>query len=144
MKNIISNIFIIIYILIIFTGCGDNSKSIHKITLQVIVKNPSENQKVFIAGNQPELGNWKPDEIQLEKIDDSLFSKTFSFKQDTDLEFKITAGHWWLEALDSDEQLFQNFLYKLQQSAECFRSNYIPLSFPKENCCHSGHSDFEV
>ena len=120
MKNIISNISIIIYILIIFAGCGDNSKSIHKITLQVIVKNPSENQKVFIAGNQPELGNWKPDEIQLEKINDSLFSKTFSFKQDTDLEFKITAGHWWLEALDSDEQLFQNFEHDVKNDTTIF------------------------
>lgn len=108
LKNIDSIIAILFYVILIFIGCKDNSK-LHSVTLRVLVKNPSENQKVFITGNQPELGNWKPDSIMLGRVNDTIFSKTISFKEGTDLRFNITAGNKWLGALDSNEQLFKNF-----------------------------------
>ena len=113
MKSIISNISIL-FCIIILTSCGNNSKLQHKVTFQVIVKNPSENQNVYITGNEPELGNWKPDSVMLYRINDTTFRKTISFKKGTNLEFKITAGHWWLEALDKNEQLFNNFEFKVK------------------------------
>lgn len=109
LKNIISSISLLFYFILAFTGCSDNSNLQHKVTIQVLVKNPSENQKVYIAGNQPELGNWKPDSFMLDRINDSTFRKTISFKEGTTLEFKVTAGSWWFEALDKNEQLFNSF-----------------------------------
>ena len=109
LKNITSNISIILGIILIFAGCSDNPKLLHKVTFQVIVKNPSENQKVFVTGNQPELGNWKPDTLMLDRINDTTFNKTISFNEGTKLEFKVTAGSWWLGALNKDEQLFNSF-----------------------------------
>ena len=79
------------------------------------MKNPSENQKVFITGNEPELGNWEPDSIMLDRVNDSTFRKIISFQKGTGIEFKITAGHWWLEALDKNEQLFKSFILNVKK-----------------------------
>jgi len=109
LKNIISDISILLYFIIAFSGCSDNSNLKYKVTFQVLVKNPSENQKVFITGNIPELGNWKPDSVMLDRYNDTTFRKTISFKKGTTFEFKVTAGSWWFEALDKNEQLYNSF-----------------------------------
>ena len=97
------------------TSCVNNDAPFHKIKFNVIVYNPVENQKVFITGNNPELADWNPSKIQLDRVSDSLFSKTLKFKRGTSLVFKITAGSWWLEALDSNENLFNNFTLDLNK-----------------------------
>ena len=108
MKNIILIVSVLLFIFI-FTGCNNNSHIQHKVTFHVRVKNPSPNQKVYITGNQPELANWKTDSLLLEKVNDSTFIKIVSFKDGTNLEFKVTAGSWWQEALDNNDQLYENF-----------------------------------
>ena len=70
-----------------------------KIEVIVISSLPS-NQKVFITGNKPELGNWNPDKIPLNKMNDSTWSKIFEFRTGEVVEFKFTAGSWDEEALD--------------------------------------------
>ncbi len=89
--------------------------SVYKVTFLVNVKNIPPNKTVNIAGNQPELGNWEYNQVEFEKINDSTFSKTFSFKEGTNLEYKITSGNWWFEALDSNEQIYDNFELKVDK-----------------------------
>ena len=113
MKNIITNITCLFF-LIILTGCANNSELQHQVTFRVLVRNPFNNQKVYVAGNQSELGNWSPDSFMLDRINDSTYQRTVSLKEGTDLEFKVTAGSWWLEALDKDQQLYSNFKLRVK------------------------------
>lgn len=48
----------------------------------------------FISGNLPELGEWNPRKIRLEKVDDEFYQFTFSVETGTLVEFKITRGSW--------------------------------------------------
>ncbi|MCX6120999.1 MAG: alpha/beta hydrolase-fold protein [Ignavibacteriales bacterium] len=54
---------------------------------------------VYIAGNHPMLGNWNPGGIALKKIDDSTWSRSFTFTKGQELEYKITLGSWDSQAL---------------------------------------------
>ena len=114
MKNIIPKIFIFLFILII-TGCSSNFDLRNKVTFRVIVKNPTDSLNVYITGNQPALGNWNPDGLMLYSVNDSTFSRTISLTRGTDLQFKVTAGSWWSEALDRNEQLYNNFNLSVRQ-----------------------------
>jgi predicted alpha/beta superfamily hydrolase len=71
-----------------------------QITFTVIVPPMTpQNAVVYIAGNHPLLGQWTPGEIALRKIDDSTWSRTFTFTKGQDLEYKITLGSWDTQAL---------------------------------------------
>ena len=105
--NIISNISIFLLILI-GISCNNNSQKNYLVTFKITVISPTEEQKVFITGNQPELGNWEPGEVLMDRINDSSFIKTFSFSEGTHLAIKFSAGHWWTEALNKDENLYDN------------------------------------
>ena len=72
-----------------------------------------QNQKVFISGSTPELGNWNPDKIALNKINDSTWSKTFNFNAGEIIEFKFTTGSWESEALDETGKIFSNNIIKV-------------------------------
>ncbi len=78
-----------------------------KIEIKVISLLP-KNQKVFITGNKPELGNWNPDKIPLNKINDSTWSKIFEFRLVEQLEFKFTKGSWEEEGLSETENISGN------------------------------------
>lgn len=43
-----------------------------KVTVNVYSKLVKENESVFITGNHPELGEWIPDKVVLQRIDSSL------------------------------------------------------------------------
>jgi serine phosphatase RsbU (regulator of sigma subunit) len=118
LSNKLPAVSILLFILV-FAGCRSNPGLRHNVTFQVMVKKPTTDQKVFIAGNQPELGDWNPDSVMLDRTDDSTFRKTVSFYGGTDLEFRVTAGSWWLEALDSNEQLYQPFRLNIEKDTIC-------------------------
>ena len=89
--GIISNIVLI--------GCSKNNSDI---TIEVTAENLTEFQKIFITGNDDQLGNWQPDSVELGKVEKSKWVKTFSFPRGKKLEFKITRGDWGTEALNVD------------------------------------------
>jgi predicted alpha/beta superfamily hydrolase len=71
-----------------------------QITFTVIVPPMTPKEAVvYIAGNHPLLGNWNPGEIALKKIDDSTWSRSFTFTKGQELEYKITLGSWDSQAL---------------------------------------------
>lgn len=82
-----------------------------QIKIEVISKDVKSDEKVFIAGNNSELGNWDPGSISLDKINDSTWSKTFNFNKQTQLEFKFTKGTWAQEALNEDGSIPGNFRF---------------------------------
>jgi len=112
--SVLSKIFILLILFLFAISCTGNLEKSYQVTFQVHVRKPVKGQKVYITGNQPELSNWTPGKITLHKVNDSLFTKTFSFKDNTELQFKITAGDWWLQAVDSNYHNYQNFTLKVK------------------------------
>jgi predicted alpha/beta superfamily hydrolase len=55
--------------------------------------------RIFIAGNQPSLGNWEPGKIELKQQNDSLWRFVQKFPKGLGVEFKITRGTWDAEAI---------------------------------------------
>lgn len=80
-----------------------------KVTITVDAKSVKENERVFIAGNSIQLGEWIPDKVTLEKIDSTIWSKSFEFKKGEFIEFKITKGEWNKEALNDEKTVPPNF-----------------------------------
>jgi len=73
----------------------------------------SQNQKVFITGNTPELGNWNPNKIALTKLNDSTYSKVFEFVEGEKIEYKLTLGSWEKEALNEKGKKSGNNILKI-------------------------------
>lgn len=90
-----------ILITLVFTACA---LVIHRpeqeITFIVRTSQPvDENDTVFIAGNSPRLGNWKPDGSALQRLDSLTWTASFSFPKGERLEYKFTRGSWQNEAV---------------------------------------------
>ena len=79
-----------------------------RVTFVVHLKEPARNSKVYLTGNTESLGKWNPTALLMDKQSDSVWTKTVSFEPGESAEFKITAGSWWFEALDSTKQLYGN------------------------------------
>lgn len=79
----------------------------------IVISSLPEVQKVFIAGNKPELGNWSPSKISLSKMNDSTWSKKFDFKIGETIEFKFTKGSWDEEALNKSSKISSNIVHKV-------------------------------
>ncbi len=69
------------------------------VTFRVEAHNLNDSEKVFIAGNQGELGDWSPGAIELNKISASYREITCTFPAGTELAFKFTKGSWEKEAV---------------------------------------------
>lgn len=80
----------------------------------VVISSLPADQKVFIAGNTPALGNWDPGKVSLNKINDSTWSKVFDFNNGEIIEFKLTTGSWDQEALDESGKIPGNFVYRVK------------------------------
>lgn len=79
----------------------------------VVISSLPKDHKVFISGNQPELGNWDPGKVSLDKSSDSTWSKVFKFKPGDIIEFKFTIGSWDQEALDESGKVPGNFVHRV-------------------------------
>lgn len=80
-----------------------------KVDIIVNARNVQTSEKIFISGNQENFGFWNPGLIELNKLNDTLWSKTFNFNQETQIEFKFTKGDWSNEALDSTLKVPTNY-----------------------------------
>lgn len=89
---------VILSVLFLLAAC---SPKLIQLKIEVVSKSVSENQSVFITGNNNIIGGWNPSSVQLNRINDSTFSKTFEFEKPISLEFKFTKGSWDSEGVDS-------------------------------------------
>ncbi|MHC1737648.1 MAG: alpha/beta hydrolase-fold protein [Ignavibacteriaceae bacterium] len=100
------------------------------ITITVTAPNLSADEKIFISGNHASLGNWNPGQVSLEKLNDSVWSKEFSFPSGTKLEFKFTKGSWNSEALNEDKSVPGNYSFTGTEDATLnFTINYWKSDF---------------
>lgn len=83
----------LLFVLTLFMTCsifGQNKR-----TIKVTVPNKTDN--VFITGNQEAFGDWKPDEIKMNK--ESEFVRSIDVEISYPAEFKFTKGDWNSEGI---------------------------------------------
>lgn len=71
------------------------SEDEYEVTINVTVRN--KNDVVYIAGDQPGLGNWNPRKIKMKKTSD--FERTLKVKLKSPAQFKFTRGSWETQAV---------------------------------------------
>src|ERR1041384_4291892 len=94
---------------VIISSCSHAPASDLSVKFVVRLKHPSPGQQVYLTGNAPRLGEWNPNAVPLTRESDSLWFVTLNFPAGTRLEYKVTAGSWWTQALDSTQALYDNF-----------------------------------
>jgi len=95
---------------LMITACAQSN--IREVKIVVEAEGVEKGENVFIAGNNEQFGNWMPDAVSLEN-NENLWEKTFEFLKGEILEFKITKGSWDKEALTDDNQVPNNYIFKV-------------------------------
>lgn len=72
------------------------------LTIRVTASQVPVGARVFVAGNQPTLGAWRPDSVALHQQDDGSWVHTVLVDGTLPVEFKVTRGSWDTEALGED------------------------------------------
>lgn len=99
-----------------------------------VTANLKDSAKVFVAGNHEKLGNWNPGAVELEKTGDITWQKSFSFPENSNLEFKFTKGSWSNEALTNDKTIPKNYnLIVINDTVIQTEINYWKESIETEN-----------
>lgn len=78
----------------------------YEVTINVTVRNKKD--VVYIAGDQPGLGNWDPGKIKMKKTSD--FERTLKVKLKSPAQFKFTRGSWDNQAVL--ESTYDNIIIK--------------------------------
>ena len=96
--------------ILFFTSAFLNAQemNIKKIKFVVISDSLTDNDTVFISGNDKQLGYWNPGLIKLEKKPGNKWEKEFKFTQGKILEYKFTLGTWGRESLNRDGSIPRN------------------------------------
>lgn len=98
-----------------------------KIVVHTIKLNDSS--KVFIAGNKVDLGMWNPGLAAFDRVNDTTWSREFSFEKDESIEFKFTLGEWTKEGLEKENERQNNFNHQvLKDTTLEYRINYWGLN----------------
>ena len=72
------------------------------LTIRVTASEVPAGAHVFVTGNQPALGMWRPDGVALTRQDDRVWVTTVWVDLSLPVEFKVTRGSWETEALGTD------------------------------------------
>lgn len=86
---------------------GAMGKSLKKTSVEIIVelqKAAPRGTNLFITGNLPELGDWQPGAVTLEKLGAKRFRTTLSVNSGTVVECKVTRGSWKTQAVYDDPE----------------------------------------
>jgi len=94
-------------------SCKDK---IIKLTINVIAPQTTPTDAVlFIAGNHESAGDWNPNLIKMDKVNESNWSKTLLLPSNYLFEFKITRGSWNSEAIYKEGEIPPNNKINLVQ-----------------------------
>jgi predicted alpha/beta superfamily hydrolase len=69
-----------------------------RVTFEIIAKDVSNDEKVYVVGNDEAIGNWNPSAVALELNKKNIWTKKISLPRGKNIEFKITKGSWENEA----------------------------------------------
>jgi len=72
------------------------------VTFDVIAENVPPKAHVYITGNHPRLGPWKPSFLPLVRKSGSRWSRTLAIERDRELRYIFTLGSWANEAKAAD------------------------------------------
>jgi predicted alpha/beta superfamily hydrolase len=81
---------------------ADSTATEYRVTFQVTAKALPEGSRLFITGDDDQLGDWDAGAVPLDKQADGSWMKTFVFAAGRRLEYKITRGTWETEAVEVD------------------------------------------
>lgn len=84
-----------------------------EIVFKILTRNVSDTDKIFITGDNVQLGEWNPEKVALTKQNDNQWLKSFNFPEGTIFYYKITRGSWDKEALDTNGNIPQNSVYEV-------------------------------
>lgn len=96
--------------LIAFNTCSNNNININ---IELIAEGLPQGSKIYITGNDEQLGNWQPDVVELIRTKEGKWTKKFSFERGKKLEFKFTRGSWETEALNDDGSVPPNYIFEV-------------------------------
>jgi len=81
------------------------AQEVNEVTFRVKAGNIPDSTGIFICGNIPELGDWQPDKIPLEKKSGNIWERSFTLPAGKNIEYKITRGSWNTEAVKKDGEI---------------------------------------
>ncbi|HTY38013.1 MAG TPA: SpoIIE family protein phosphatase [Bacteroidota bacterium] len=89
-------------------SCSNPQPSLRSVKFAAAVRHSAARSQVYLSGSGPQLGNWNPSGVPMSRESDSLWSVTLSFPKGERIEYKVTAGSWWTQAIDSSERVYDN------------------------------------
>ncbi len=92
----------------------------NNVKFTVILKNSFKAEKVYLCGNNEILGKWNPAAVLMHKESDSVWTRTLSLNQGSEIEFKVTGGTWWAQAIDSTSQIYNNFSLRVEHDTTVY------------------------
>ena len=105
--------FIVLSFVVLLFINNFSQSNAYEITFIVNSTEVHDSESVFIVGSDLQLGNWNPAAVNLIKIKDYTWSKSFKFEIRKNLEYKFTKGSWEQEALNDDGSIPGNSILKV-------------------------------
>lgn len=98
---LMSTLFYLVFGAMIPTsGVGQEKEITFSVTIAESLMKADE--KIYIAGNVKQLGNWQADGVPMKKISTSRWELTLTFPPGERLEYKFTRGSWRSEEVMAD------------------------------------------
>ncbi|RIJ36737.1 alpha/beta hydrolase-fold protein [Pontibacter oryzae] len=79
------------------------------ISFELHAPNLPDSAQVYITGNAPQLGDWSPNKVKMERNGPNKWQKQITVQSTAHLEYKYTLGSWQREATDSTGRPLPNF-----------------------------------
>ncbi len=89
------------------------------------MKRTAVGQRPYLTGNNEQLGNWNPSAVPMVRESDSVWSATLSFHDGETVEYKVTAGSSWTEALAENEDIYSTFQLRVKSDTII----YVPVYY---------------
>ena len=102
-----------ILFLFLFAGLACRGDELRNVIIEVHAPATDDTTNLYIAGNNAQMGNWRPDRAQLDYAGNFLWHKSFRFETGSIIEYKITQGSWDSEAADENGRPWQNSVLKV-------------------------------
>ena len=93
-------LFVVGVLSLLLQGCLSFHGRLNSVRFRVVARNIPQGSRIFVAGEGDEFGNWKADGVPLELQPDGSWAKTIMLPAGKTVQFRITRGHWWTQALD--------------------------------------------
>ena len=105
-------------LLVLNISCSN--QNMVRVELEVYAPNTPDSTNIYIAGNNPKMGNWSPGQIMLQNRGDHFWEISFNYAKGSSLEYKYTLGRWENEAVDEQGSPFGNAILNATQDTTVY------------------------